>query len=139
MIRALLKGRCDIIAAPVFNKDTTYFSNIIDSTVRDLHICVVQANTSFYGDSRVTGPYDRDSKDIFKIKGGDNDHVVIGTLQFKKIIDYQANYYEGLVKRVNQIRHKAKTGKVKKKERIKPEIKPLSARYRKNKTFIEKQ
>lgn len=131
VIRALLKGRCDIIAAPVFNKDTTYFSNIIDSTVRDLHICVVQANTSFYGDSRVTGPYDRDSKDIFKIKGGDNDHVVIGTLQLKKLIDYQTSYHESLIKTVNQIRHKAKTGKTKHKERAKPEIKPLSARYRK--------
>lgn len=128
MIRALLKGRCDIIAAPVFNKDTTYFSNIIDSTVRDLHICVVQANTSFYGDSRITGPYDRDSKDIFKIKGGDNDHVVIGTLQFKKLIDYQSNYHDDLNKEVDKIRYRSK---VDKKKRTKPDIKPLSARYRK--------
>ena len=68
MARALLKGKCDFVAAPVFNPDTTYFSNIIDSTVRDLHAFVVQSNTSYYGDSRVTGPYDRDSKDIFHIK-----------------------------------------------------------------------
>lgn len=124
MIRALLKGRCDIIAAPVFNPDTTYFSNIIDSTVRDLHAFIVQANTSGYGDSRVTGPYDRDSKDIFKIKGGDNDHVVVGTIQFKKVKDFEEKQIK---ERLNdKVKKKKKTY-----QKTRPDIKPLSARYKK--------
>lgn len=127
-----MKGNCDIIAASVFNPDTTYFSNIIDSTVRDIHAFIVQANTSHLGDSRVTGPYDRDSKDIYKIKGGDNDHVVIGTVEFKKLKDFQANYnkeFERKIKRIQNERLK-KNPNYPKKNRTKPDIKPLSARFK---------
>ena len=132
MVRALLKGNCDIITASVFNPDTTYFSNIIDSTVRDLHAFIVQANTSHLGDSRVTGPYDRDSKDIYKIKGGDNDHVVIGTVDFKKLKDFQANYNKELEKRINEIKTECvkKSPNYPRKHRVKPDIKPLSARFK---------
>ena len=132
MARALLKGKCDFVAAPVFNPDTTYFSNIIDSTARDLYAFVVQSNTSHYGDSRVTGPYDRDSKDIFKIKGGDNDHVVIGTINFKKFKDFQLNYHRNFQKRLVTI----KKERIKRKnvclpkDKSKPNLKPLSARFK---------
>lgn len=130
VVRGLLKGRCDLIAAPVFNPDTTYFSNIIDATVRDLHTFIVQANTSHYGDSRVTGPYDRDNKDVFKIKGGDNDHVVIGSIEFKKVKDYEMAYHNELQTKVNNILRFPKK-KQAKAEKKKPDIKPLSARYKK--------
>lgn len=103
-----------------------------DSAVRDLHAFVVQANTSFYGDSRITGPYDRDSKDIFKIKGGDNDHVVIGTVNFEKLNTYQRNYYgdfEAKLEQIEQERRK-KNPKYPQKDKSKPNIKPFSARYR---------
>ena len=128
MARALIKGRCDIIAAPVFNPDTTYFSNIIDSTARDLHAFIIQANTSFYGDSRVTGPYDRDSKDIFKIKGGDNDHVVVGTIKFRKVKQFEEEYENELEKKIKFIEANKK---IPNKKKIKPDIKPLSARFKK--------
>lgn len=68
MARALLKGKCDFIAATVFNPDTTYFSNIIDSTARDLHAFVIQSNTSYYGDSRVTGLMTETAKIFSKSK-----------------------------------------------------------------------
>ena len=129
--RAHLKGRCDFIAAPVFNPDTTYFSNIIDSTARDLHAFVVQANTSFYGDSRVTGPYDRDSKDIFKIKGGDNDHVVIGAIDFVKYKRFQNEYTENFNQKLKLIEKERvkKKPHYPKKDSDKPNLKPLSARF----------
>jgi len=130
--RALLKGKCDIIAAPVFNQDTTYFSNIIDTTARDLHAFIVQSNTSVFGDSRVTGPYDRDSKDVFKIKGGENDIVIVGTVDFEKYIDYQAKYYKNLNDEILSANGKSKNNTKKKKE--KPDIKPLSARYNNHRT-----
>lgn len=132
MARALLKGRCDFVAAPVFNPDTTYFSNIIDSTARDLHAFVVQSNTSYFGDSRVTGPYDRDSKDIFKIKGGDNDHVVIGTVDFEKFKSFQLHYHEDFLDRLLKIdkeRNKSRPN-YPKKDKSKPNLKPLSARFK---------
>ncbi|MBR1735608.1 MAG: hypothetical protein IJ736_01145 [Firmicutes bacterium] len=123
--RALYKGKCDIIAAPVFNSDTTYFSNIIDATVRDLHAFIVQANTSIYGDSRVTGPYSRDDKDIFKIKGGKNDYAIIGTINFKEYADYQLNYYE---------KEYIKNENSKNKPRNKNSVKKPSARFKNKRT-----
>lgn len=124
--RALFKGKCDIIAAPVYNSDTTYFSNIIDSATRDLHTIIVQANNSVYGDSRITGPYDRDNKDIVKIKGGDNDHLIIGRVNLIEISKYQSDYYNNLDIRLESLR---KGKKEKKETRTKPEIKKLSARF----------
>lgn len=128
MARALLKGKCDIIAAPVYNPDTTYFSNIIDSAVRDLHTIIVQSNTSLYGDSRITGPYDRDNKDILKIKGGDNDHVIIGQVKLKEILEYQASYHDNMDRHVEEL-CRGTESKKKNMKRNKPEIKKLSARY----------
>ena len=132
MARALLKGRCDFVTAPVFNPDTTYFSNIIDSTARDLHAFIVQANTSCYGDSRVTGPYDRDSKDIFKIKGGDNDHVVIGKINYRKFKNFQLNYYKNFKEKLSMIEKERRKKKPEypEKDISKPNIKPLSARFK---------
>lgn len=49
--RALYKDKVDIIFTPEHNRDTSYFSNIIETTARDLHVFIVQANTSIYGDS----------------------------------------------------------------------------------------
>lgn len=123
--RALFKGKCDIIAAPMYNSDTTYFSNIIDSTVRDLHTVIVQANNSFYGDSRITGPYDRDNKDIIKIKGGDNDHVIIGKVNIDEILKYQAEYY----KNQEDYLYKLYKGEEEEESRKTPNIKKLSARF----------
>lgn len=130
--RAFLKGRCDFVTASVFNPDTTYFSNIIDSAARDLHAFIVQANTSYYGDSRMTGPFDRDSKDVFKIKGGENDHTIIGTIDFLKFKDYQLNYYSDIEKRLIDIDYQRtrKHPHFPQKDRTKPNIKPFSARFR---------
>lgn len=138
-VRAILKGRTDLIALSVFNQDTTYFSNIIDSTTRDLHCVIVQANTSIYGDSRVTLPYDRDNKDIFKIKGGDNDDVIVGTLNIGNIFSYQSNYYKNddeYVKKVLEMKSTKKRDKIKDLNagNKKPSIKRLSARFHNKRT-----
>lgn len=125
--RALLKGECDVVCSPVFNTDTTYFSNIIDSSVRDMHAIVVQSNNSTYGDSRITAPYDRDSKDILKIKGGENDHMLVGVINIKKVKTYQKNYHPNLDEDIK----KCFSGKkLKKRMKTKPEIKKLPARYK---------
>lgn len=131
--RAKLKDRCHILAAPVFNKDTRYFSNIIESTARDLHVFVVQANTSTYGDSRITGPYNHDNKDILRIKGGENENVIVGSLDLNEYFKYREEYEMKLKKEIEQ-NLKDFENKVKKKketELVKEKIKPLSARHRK--------
>lgn len=102
--RSLYKDKVDILFTPENNSDTTYFSNIIETMARDLHTFVVQANTSIYGDSRITGPYSRDQRNIVQIKGGDSDSIIIGTIDLmavknsrieerKKLEKDVANYY----------------------------------------------
>lgn len=131
--RALLKGMCDVLTVSVFNPDTTYFSKIISSTSRDLHCFIAQSNTSLYGDSRITGPYDRDSKDIVRLKGGENDNVIIGSINLSKYRNFQHNYLNNFEKEIEanikDFAKKKKTeNKCKKKE--KPDIKPFSARFK---------
>lgn len=72
------------------------------------------------------------SKDIFKIKGGDNDHVVIGTVDFGKYKKFQQNYYSDFDKKIKTIEkeRKKKNPSYPKKVRSRPDIKPLSARFK---------
>ena len=87
--RALYKDKVDIIFTPEHNRDTSYFSNIIETTARDLHVFIVQANTSIYGDSRITGPFGRNDRNVLQIKGGDKDDIIIGTIELGKVKKYQ--------------------------------------------------
>lgn len=90
--RAIMKGSLDFLCVPQLNRDTTYFSSIVEATSRDLHTFIIQANTSVYGDSRITGPYKTDYKDILKFKGGENDTVIIGKLSLKELKNFRNNY-----------------------------------------------
>lgn len=90
--RASLKARVDALFVPQLNKDTNYFSSIVESTSRDLHCFIIQANTSKYGDSRITGPYDTIHKNVVQIKGGINDVVIIGKLELEKIQKARKQY-----------------------------------------------
>ncbi|MDE6566554.1 MAG: hypothetical protein K2K70_02335 [Lachnospiraceae bacterium] len=87
--RSLYKDKVDIIFTPEHNRDTSYFSNIIETTARDLHVFIVQANTSIYGDSRITGPYGRNDRNVIQIKGGDRDDIIVGTIELGKVRKYQ--------------------------------------------------
>ena len=102
--RALFKDEVDIIFIPEINHDTTYFSNIIESMSRDLHVFMVQSNTSIYGDSRITGPYSRDQRNIVQIKGGDNDSLIVGTINIKEVIDARKNERNKMKNDIENIR-----------------------------------
>jgi hypothetical protein len=87
--RGRLKGKVDFVVAIEYNKDTNYFSNIIDSLSRDLHCYVVQVNTSDYGDSRIVQPSKTEKKDIVKLKGGENIYLVVNEIDIKKLRKFQ--------------------------------------------------
>lgn len=94
--RSIFKSRIDILTACVWNPDTRYFSNIIESISRDLHCFVIQANSSTYGDSRVTAPRKTDEMDIIKVKGGENSTILTATLKIKELREFQTWEDEGL-------------------------------------------
>ena len=90
--RAAMKSKIELLFVPQLNKDTNYFSAIVESTARDLHCFVVQANTSAYGDSRITAPYKTESKNILQVKGGETDVVMIATLNVDQLINKRKGY-----------------------------------------------
>jgi len=90
--RSALKSRVDALFVPQLNKDTNYFSSIVEATSRDLYCFIIQANTSKYGDSRITGPYDTIHKNVVQVKGGINDVVIIGKLELEAVKKARAQY-----------------------------------------------
>jgi len=91
--RSLLKNKIDLLIAVEYNKDVSYFSNLVESVSRDLHCYVVQVNSSHYGDTRISQPTETYRKDIVKLKGGDNNVTVRGTIEIDKLREFQRKKY----------------------------------------------
>lgn len=87
--RSWFRAKVDFIASPEFNKDTNYFSNIVEATARDLNTFVVQVNASDWGDTRITQPTKTELKDLVRIKGGQNDVVIIGQIKINEFRRFQ--------------------------------------------------
>ncbi|WPO84110.1 reverse transcriptase domain-containing protein [Chryseobacterium sp. JJR-5R] len=87
--REKLKAKIDLLIGVEWNKDTSYFSNIVEATSRDLHCFVAQVNTSKYGDTRLTQPKDTATKDLLKLKGGINDTILVGQIEIQKLRNFQ--------------------------------------------------
>lgn len=98
--RTSMKAKVETLFVPQLNRDTNYFSAIVESTTRDLHCFVVQANTSSYGDSRVTAPYKTQYKNILQVKGGENDVVMIANLDISSMRKARKKYPVDLTKAI---------------------------------------
>jgi hypothetical protein len=92
--RARFKSKVDLIVASEYNRDTKYFSNIVESSARDVHCYFVQSNSAHYGDNRIFQPTSSDYSDILKIKGGENSALLVGTLDIQKLRDFQCLSYD---------------------------------------------
>ena len=91
--RSWFRSKIDFLAAPEFNRDVNYFSNIVESTARDLNTYVLQVNTSNYGDSRITRPTETALKDLVNVKGGENDVVIVGSIDIESFRNFQEMGY----------------------------------------------
>lgn len=91
--RGLFRSELDFIVSILWNRDTNYYSNIIESISRDLHVYVAQANTSDYGDSRIVAPRKTEQKDVLRVKGGENAVLIKGIIDIKKLRDFQYHEY----------------------------------------------
>ena len=87
--RAIFQSYIDALIAVEWNKDTNYYSNIVESLSRDIHCFCVQVNTSEYGDSRITKPSKTESKNIIQVKGGQNSTVLVEELDFSALREFQ--------------------------------------------------
>ena len=126
MDRALLKDKINLLFMPVYNKDTNYFSSIISSTSRDLSAFIAQSNNSEYGDSRITAPCDTIHKEIVQVKGGINNYVVVGELDFEGMFNKHKEMDEFLDE-IKNFKHNEISYKNKNEELKRNRFKPLSA------------
>ncbi|MCB1814040.1 MAG: hypothetical protein KDK04_20325 [Candidatus Competibacteraceae bacterium] len=91
--RCLFKGKVDFIIGTEFNRDVSYFSNIVESASRDLHCYVIQVNDSRYGDSRVVSPSKAEKMNPLRIKGGENLTFLTISLNLKALREHQRKLY----------------------------------------------
>lgn len=89
MHRSVMKGKLDLLIGVEWNKDTNYYSNIVEATTRDLHLYMAQVNTSQYGDTRLTQPVESARKDILRLKGGINDAILVAKLDIPVLREFQ--------------------------------------------------
>ena len=92
--RSIFRSKIDLLIASEWNKDTPYFSNIVEALSRDLHCYIAQVNTSQFGDSRLTQPSESARKDLMKLKGGKNDTVLVEELNLTALREFQLKYFE---------------------------------------------
>ncbi len=88
--RGLMRSRIDMMVAVAWNKDTPYYSNIIESATRDLHAYVIHVNTSDYGDSRVVAPKSSVELNMVRVKGGINTTILKTKLDISNVRDFQS-------------------------------------------------
>ncbi len=79
----------DFLVSSETNKDTNYFSNIVESAARDIHCYVVQTNDSTYGDSRIVAPANTESMNLVRVKGGENETFLTTTLELQALREHQ--------------------------------------------------
>ena len=92
--RSLFKSKLDLLIAIEWNKDTNYFSSIVESCSRDLHCYFAQVNTSQFGDSRLTHPVESARIDILRLKGGINDSILITEIDLEKLREFQRKTFD---------------------------------------------
>lgn len=92
--RSIFRSKLDLLIASEWNKDIPYFSNIVEALSRDLHCYIAQVNTSQFGDSRLTQPTDSAKKDLLKLKGGNNNTVLVEEMNIQLLRDFQLKHFE---------------------------------------------
>lgn len=90
--RGLFKGSVDFITVHAFNRDVEYFNNILKSTARDIHCCVIQVNNSNYGYSGVALPKNSYEALPVIIKGSEDDLIITYSFNYKDLRKFQNDY-----------------------------------------------
>ena len=91
--RSLFKLGIDFAIAVEWNPDTNYFSNLVESAIRDLHCFFIQVNTSNYGDSRVSSPKKTEQLNMVRVTGGENQVLLKANLLISHLRDFQLKNY----------------------------------------------
>lgn len=74
-----------------WNQDLETFSALVESASLDVHAHIALVNNRKYGDSRVRTPAkENHARDLCRIRGGQNEHVVIVDLDIDALRAFQS-------------------------------------------------
>lgn len=89
--RLKFQGEVDSVFVLCWNQDLDTFSSLVDSAALDIHAYTVLVNNRKYGDSRIRSPSKKPhTRDIVRIRGGDNNFVVSAELNVKELREFQS-------------------------------------------------
>lgn len=91
--RGLVKNYIDLLICSVFNKDTHYFNNILESSCRDLHVYIAQSNTSIYGECKILQPSQKNMMVKACISGGISDNLLVEEINIETLRKFQSLNY----------------------------------------------
>lgn len=89
--RLNFQGAVDCMMVLSWNQDLETFSALVESASLDVHAYVALVNNRRFGDSRVRVPEKINHKrDVCRLRGGENEHVVVVKLDVKKLREFQS-------------------------------------------------
>jgi hypothetical protein len=89
--RVKFQGKVDALIVLSWNQDLETFASLIESAALDVHAYTILVNNRKYGDSRVRAPAKESfMRDIARVRGGDNDFVVVATLDINSLRVFQS-------------------------------------------------
>ena len=89
--RLNFQGAVDCMMVLSWNQDLETFSALVESASLDVHAYVALVNNRRFGDSRVRVPEKTNHKrDVCRLRGGENEHVVVVNLDIQKLREFQS-------------------------------------------------
>lgn len=89
--RQRFQGDVDCLMVLSWNKDLETFSSLVESASLDVHAYIALVNNRRYGDGRIRSPAKlHHARDLCRIRGGKNEHVVIEELDIDTLRAFQS-------------------------------------------------
>ena len=89
--RVKFQGKIDSLMVLSWNQDINTFGSLVESAALDTHAYTILVNNRMYGDSRVRSPAkDPYRRDIAQVRGGDNDFVIVVSLDIDALRSFQS-------------------------------------------------
>ncbi len=87
------QGNVDCLIVLSWNQDLATFSSLTEGAALDVHSYIAVVNNRAYGDSRVRAPAMKNfERDICRVKGGENDHMLVVELNPYDLRRFQSRY-----------------------------------------------
>lgn len=89
--RLSFQGAVDCMMVLSWNQDIETFAALVESASLDVHAYVALVNNRRFGDSRVRVPEKTSyRRDLCRLRGGENEHVVVVKLDARKLREFQS-------------------------------------------------